>query len=230
MKNKIETLITVLIASLAVVCLVCTIVGMGNSIKNSVEDQPEVNTNDLSGTHVFYSMDEYIEYMTANQNGTSSLNALNSQSGYYIVNNLPDDAVLESIEVDSSSGTTFIYSLRREPNIEIEPDEEVLLNMFTQLRVKTYTRNESDINAFIQNLASAIGAAYNSSEGKYIGSVTAEMGWSTGRLQTVTVGKQTLTLTTTNEIEYKYIPVSLTDAEAEQISSTFVTINNNVTE
>lgn len=230
MKNKIKNLITILVASLAVACLVCTIMGMRNLIKNNAEDQSEVNANNLNESHVFYSMDEYIEFMTTNQNITNGLNSLSSQTGYYVVNNLPSDAVLESIEMDDNSGTTFIYSLRREPNIEIEPDEEVLLNMFTQLRVKTYTRNESDINAFLQNLASAIGATYNSSEGAYIGPVTAEMGWSMGRLQTVTVGKQTLTLTTTNQIEYKYIPVSLTDAEAEQISTTFVTINNNVTE
>ena len=180
MKRFMKVFLSACVSCVAVCCLIITIIGVGNkvanvqSIERSIVSETGDYASDETNHYVFSSVAEYVSHVT--EPSSNETNHVGNTSGYYLITGLPEDAVLSSIEMFDDD-CVFTYSLVREPNISIEPDEEQLMGMFTQYRFKVF-RGRTDTNpaAFAQSLATAIGAtSYDQSTGLYSGNVYANI-------------------------------------------------------
>lgn len=237
MKKIVKILLSVCISCVAAFCLFVTIVG----IKNKVADVQNIERNivfetgdyasDETNHLIFSSVAEYVAHVTEPSSNAMIHAGNSSESGYYLLTGLPEDAVLSSIEMYNDD-CVFTYSLIREPNISIEPDEEQLMDMFTQYRFKVFgRRTDTNPGAFAQSLAAAIGAtSYDQSTGLYSGNVYANIKDSNGNTNRVFVGTQTVAVNAEGKVEYRYIPASVRPAEAISISSQYITVNGDISE
>ena len=235
MKRFMKVFLSACVSCVAVCCLIITIIGVGNkvanvqSIERSIVSETGDYASDETNHYVFSSVAEYVSHVT--EPSSNETNHVGNTSGYYLITGLPEDAVLSSIEMFDDD-CVFTYSLVREPNISIEPDEEQLMGMFTQYRFKVF-RGRTDTNpaAFAQSLATAIGAtSYDQSTGLYRGNVYANIKDSNGNTNRVFVGTQTIFINAENKVEYSYIPASVLPAEASIISSQYITISSDISE
>ena len=141
MKRFMKVFLSACVSCVAVCCLIITIIGVGNkvanvqSIERSIVSETGDYASDETNHYVFSSVAEYVSHVT--EPSSNETNHVGSTSGYYLITGLPEDAVLSSIEMFDDD-CVFTYSLVREPNISIEPDEEQLMGMFTQYRLKFF--------------------------------------------------------------------------------------------
>lgn len=234
MKKAVRLFVSACALSIAICCLAAMVAGYKNKIAalSQIESTDSFSSEAYACTdndsHVFISINDYITFITGMSN--NALHQIEEQRGYYLLEGLPDDAVLDTIEV-SNGDCVFTYSVAREPNISIEPDEEQLINMFTKIRRKVFQgRSDSNPTAFAQSLANAIGATYYADKDLYSGAVYADIGYSTGRIERLLVGRQTVTLNSQGLVEYSYIPLNVTETEAENIFTQYILINSDISE
>lgn len=226
MKKYISVFVAAATVFVALLCVCGLLKGIAPKDANdaTADKSSDLCTGEMltsENENIFNSVEAYVEYLSSG-GALSDTGSTGSQTiEYSLPTNIADGATLISIEL-TDEGTVFTYSLQRNPQILVGPEDVILYEMLTTYRMKSYTTAAgydfiTDHTVYAAELAAAVGAIATSVN-QYSGNVTVRMEAEDGTFSYVTIGTHMVWIED-GVTRYAYYPTTLSEEEILQLSS-----------